>query len=133
MKKWKIWLIIASVFISGLIIGSVGTGFYVKHRVGGLIHRGPGAVRDTIMKKLTSELNLTKEQQDDLEEIVEETQYKLQELRAQYHPQADAIIGAGVAHMKTKLSPEQQKKLDALYEKVKLHWSAKRAARQELR
>ncbi len=133
MKKWKIWLIIAIVFISGLIVGSAGTGFYMRQRVGGILHRGPGAVKEMVMKKLTAELGLTTDQQADVEQIVEGTQYKLMQLRAQYRPQLEAIVSAGITDMKAKLSPEQQKKLDALYEKAKLRWSMRKRLRQETR
>ncbi|MGD0281567.1 MAG: hypothetical protein ABSB95_04305 [Dissulfurispiraceae bacterium] len=130
MKQWKTWLVIAVVFLSGIIMGSVGTGFYMKQRIGGILHEGLPAVRKVIMKKLTSELNLTHDQQDEVEEVVEETQLQLQQLRAQYHPQMEKIIENGIATTKTSLSAEQQKKLDALYEKVKKRWSLKRSMRE---
>ena len=121
MKKLNTWLVIVALFISGIIIGSVGTGFYMKHRIGGLFHQGLPAVRKVVMKKLTSELNLTQDQQDEASEIVEETQFKLLQLRLQYQPQMEKIIEAGITELKTKLSADQQKKLDALYEKIKKH------------
>ncbi len=118
------WLVIAAVFVSGVIIGSVGREFYLRHRVRGILHQGLPAMRKVIMKKLTTELNLTKDQQEEAEEIVEETQFQLQQLRAQYHPEMEEIINNGVTTMKTRLTAEQQKKLDALYEKVKMHAGA---------
>ena len=123
MKKWKTWLVIAAVFVSGVIIGAAVGGFYMKHRIGGILHEGLPAMRKVIMKNLTSELNLTADQQDEIDEIVEETQLQLQQLRAQYRPQMEAIVNTGVTTMKTRLSAEQQKKLDALYAKVKKRWS----------
>ncbi len=130
MKQWKTWLVIAVVFLSGIIMGSVGTGFYMKQRIGRILHEGLPAVRKVIMKKLTAELNLTQDQQEEVEEVVEETQLQLQQLRAQYHPQMEKIIENGIATTKTSLSAEQQKKLDALYEKVKKRWSLKRSMRE---
>jgi len=133
MNKWKVWLIIASVFVSGVVIGVVGNQFYWRHTVRGMLHQGPGAVRNVIMKKLTAELNLTKDQQEEVEDILEETQFQLQQLRARYHPEMEEIINNGVATMKTRLTPEQQKKLDALYEKVKMRWRLKRSMRENLK
>jgi Spy/CpxP family protein refolding chaperone len=126
MKKWKTWLVIAAVFISGVLIGSAGTGLYMKHRIGGILHGDSPTMRKVIMQKLTAELNLTGDQQDEIDEIVEETQLQLQQLRAQYRPQMEAIINNGITTMKTRLSAEQQQKLDALYAKVKKHWSKRR-------
>lgn len=119
MKQMKTWLVIIAIFISGIILGSVGTGFYMKHRIGGMFHQGLPAVRKVVMKKLNSELNLTQDQQDEAMEIVEETQFKLLQLRMQYQPQMEKIIEGGIAELKTKLTADQQKKLDALYEKIK--------------
>jgi hypothetical protein len=130
MKKWKTWLVITAVFTSGIIMGSVGTGFYMKHRIGGILHEGLPAVRKVIMKKLTAELNLSQDQQDEVEEVVEETQLQLQQLRVQYRPQMEKIIETGITTLKTRLSAEQQKKLDALYEKVKKRWSLRRSMRE---
>ncbi len=126
MKKWKTWLVIIAVFVSGVIIGSAAGGLYMKHRIGGFLHGGAPAMRKVIMKKLTTELNLTTDQQDEIDEIVEETQLQLQQLRAQYRPQMENIIDTGVTSVKTRLSAEQQKKLDVLYAKVKEHWSKRR-------
>ncbi|HKN18929.1 MAG TPA: hypothetical protein VJW95_03960 [Dissulfurispiraceae bacterium] len=128
MKKWKTWLVIAAVFLSGVIIGSAGTGLYMKHRIGGILHEGLPAMRKVIMNKLTAELDLTADQQDEIDEIVEDTQLQLQQLRSQYRPQMENIITTGIATMKTRLSPEQQKKLDALYDKLKKRWSMRRGA-----
>ena len=59
MKKWKTWLVIAVVFVSGVIIGSGVAGLYMKHRIGGILHQGLPAMRKVIMQQLTAELNLT--------------------------------------------------------------------------
>ena len=127
MKAWKTWLVIVAVFVSGVIIGAAAGGLYMKNRIGGILHGGLPAMRKVIMKNLTAELNLTADQQDEIEEIVEETQLQLQQLRAQYRPKMEAIVDTGVATMKTRLSEEQQKKLDALYAKVKKRWSMRRS------
>lgn len=131
MKQFKTWLVIIAVFVSGVIMGSVGAGYYMKHRIGGLFHQGLPEVRKVVMKKLTSELNLTQDQQDEAMEIVEETQFKLVQLRLQYRPQMEKIIEGGIAELKTKLSSDQQKKLDELYEKIKKRRSLNRSPREE--
>jgi hypothetical protein len=131
MKKWQTWLVIAAIFFSGIIIGGAGTGLYMKHRIGGILHEGMPAVRKVIMKKLTTELNLTGDQQDEIDEIVEETQLQLQQLRAKYRPQMEDLVDTSIATIKTRLSPEQQKKLDALYANVKKRWSMRRSMREK--
>lgn len=127
MKKWRMWTVIAIVFISGAVVGSGVTGFYVKHRVRGILHGDPSAVKIMIMKELTDELKLTPDQQGEIAGIVERTQLRVRELRMQYRPRMDAIINDGFADMKKGLSPEQQKKLEELHEKMKLRFHRRKA------
>lgn len=124
------WLVIAIVFVSGAVVGFVGSGYYYRTMVGGILHKGPAAARNYIMKRLTVELNLTKDQQEVLSDILEETQFQMQELRAEYHPKMEAIIDNGVATFKSRLAPEQQKKLDDLYAKVKMRWRLKKKMKE---
>ena len=129
MKKWKAWLVIAIVFVSGAVIGSAGTEFYFTHTVHGILHQGPASVKKVIMKKLTAELNLTNDQQEEVQDILEETQFQLERLRVRYDPQMEEIINNSVTTMKTRLTAEQQKKLDALYEKVITRWKLRTSMR----
>lgn len=125
MKKWKIVLILAAMFISGTIVGSVGTRLYVKQKLGGIMHRNPQEVTAMAMKKLTSELSLTQEQRPGVEKIVEDTQAKLRQLRDQYHPQMEKILADGFENAKPLLTPEQQKKLDSLHNRMETCWRSK--------
>lgn len=122
MKKWKIWAGIALIFISGLLAGSAVTGLYVKHRLERIFHEGPPAIKKVIMRKLTSELSLTKDQKAEIEKIVSETQSGLQQLRLRNQPEIEKILDRGLEQMKTKLVSEQQAKIEKLYGQAKQRW-----------
>lgn len=122
MKKWKLWSGLVLVFLSGLIIGSVSAGLYIKQRIEGVIQGGPQAVKKVVVKKLTAELKLTKDQQAEIEKIVAETQSRLLKLRLQNQPEIEEIFETGMALMKTKLSPDQQGKIDMLYGQTRKTW-----------
>jgi hypothetical protein len=130
MTKWKTWPVVVVLLISGITIGSASATFYFRHRIGGMIHEGPLAMRRFIMKRITSELDLTKDQQYEISDIVDETQYQLHQLHEQYRPQMEKIIDAGIAEMKTNLTEEQQRKLDAFYDKMKKQWSLRRRTKE---
>lgn len=122
MKKWKIWLGLMLVFLSGLGIGSISTKIYIRHKFAGSWQRGPEAIKKSIVGRLTKELGLTKDQQIETEKIVGEALSKWLKIRAQYQPEIDAIVENCVAQMKTRLTFKQQKILDIIHERVKKRW-----------
>ena len=61
MTRWKLITGIALVFILGALAGSIGTGFYFKHRYPPRI-TDPEARKAFILEKFSKELNLTRDQ-----------------------------------------------------------------------
>ncbi len=110
------------VFLSGLVTGSISTKVYLKHKFAGAWQGGPAAIRQSIVNRLTKELNLTKTQKVEVEKVVGEAQSKWLKIRAQHQPEINEIVENCVAQMKTNLLAEQQKKLDIIHERVKKRW-----------
>ncbi len=110
------------VFLSGLVTGSIGTNLCLKHKFAGAWRGGPAAIRQSIVNRLTKELDLTKPQQIEIEKMVGEAQSKWLKIRVQHQPEINEIVENCVAQMKTELSTEQQKKLDIIHERVKKRW-----------
>ncbi|KJU85166.1 hypothetical protein MBAV_002636 [Candidatus Magnetobacterium bavaricum] len=113
------------VFISGVLTGSVFTGLYVKHSMVKVIHGGPPAVKQVIVKRLDEKLNLTSQQRGEVERIVGQTQAEMLKLRQKNQPEIERIIDSGMTAIKTTLSPEQQKTLESMYKNVKDKWHIK--------
>lgn len=122
MTKWRLWTGISLVFLSGLIIGAVGTGVYIKKSITGVLQGGPPAVKGVLVKRLAGELDLTGNQKSEIEKIVGEAQARLLSLRLQHQPEIEEIIERSLSRMKTKLSNEQQLKLDRIHERLKKNW-----------
>jgi hypothetical protein len=71
VMRWKLISGLLLVFVLGILAGSVGTGFYLKHRLAPLI-KEPRARKTFIMKRLSKELNLTSDQKTKIDPIVEQ-------------------------------------------------------------
>lgn len=125
MKKWKIFAGISALFVLGVLIGSLGTGLYFKHRFIPLRDRDPSARKAFIMKKLSRELNLTEAQKTKFESIIDQVQGQRQEFFKKTHPQIRQIMNEGFLKMKAELRADQQKKFDELRQR----WEARKKVR----
>jgi Spy/CpxP family protein refolding chaperone len=122
VKKWNLVLGLSVLFLSGVLIGVLGTAIYFKQNVGHFFGEGQPAVTKMVMKKLDRELDLTAAQRSEIEKIVAEVQTDLWKFRTEHRPEIEGILTRGIALMKPLLSPEQQRKLDELSEKMKERW-----------
>ena len=124
MEKNKVKVIagVLLVFFLGILIGSLGTGICIRHRVEKFAKGGPPEKRALSMRKLTSRLKLTPQQQTEIEKIVDSAFTQLHELRQKHRPEVEAIIDGHVAQIKEKLNEAQKQKMDQIHEKLKKRW-----------
>jgi len=122
MKKCMAWLGVLVIFLSGMVIGGVGTGLVIRHRVVEIFEGGPMAVRKIMLKRMARELKLTAQQRPHVEEIVAETHDELIALRERSQPEMEHIIDRGVERLKEILDAEQTLKLEAWYRKGRRPW-----------
>ena len=116
MNRWRLVSGILLVFVLGVLAGSVGTGFYFKHRFVSR-KKDPNARKAFIMKRLTKELNLTQTQMTEIDKIVEQMVEQRREYSLQKRLEIKQIMDQGFSQMKKELNMDQQKKLDALRER----------------
>ena len=121
MKRWNLVLGLVALFLSGILVGTLGTAIYFKQTMGHIFGESQPAVRKLVMKKLVRELDLTETQRVRIEEIVGEIQAELWEFRKQHEREIETILARGIEQMKPELSVDQQRKLDALFERLKQH------------
>jgi len=126
VKKWKLFIGLMILFLSGVLCGAVGAGLYAKHAFSEIMAGRQSTARHMIMKKLTRDLNLTTAQQVGIEKIIEGVQADLLVIRKKYQPEVETVISRGIGAMKGELQPEQQRKLDAVYEQAKRRWMSGR-------
>lgn len=119
MAKWKIWAGILVLFASGVVIGSVGTRMVVRHKISGLVARERPVIRDLFLRRLTRELDLTKEQRREIETIANRTAERFQNLHRQHRGEVEGILDQAVSDMKEHLSPAQRQQLDEIRKEMK--------------
>lgn len=118
VMRWKLISGLFLVFVLGILVGSLGTGFYVKHELYPRAKK-PGAKKAFIMKKLSKELNLTPNQVSKIEPIVEQMIEKRRAYYGKVRPEMEKIMDQGFTQIKAELNQEQKKKLDELREKFR--------------
>ena len=120
MKKWKLVTGLALVFAFGLLVGSFGTGVYIKHRFVPP-KRDPSAMTAFLLKKFSHKLDLTEEQKNEFKRLIDQVGGKLEDHFRKTHSEIGNIVDQGSSEMKKVLSPDQQKKFDELIERFKRH------------
>ncbi len=124
MAKIKLFTGLTLIFLLGALAGALGTGFYIKEHVEEFLETG-GPPTDKIMRRLTRDLGLTREQQEKIGPIIVEAHEKLSELRKKSFPEMRKIRENSFALIKKELNQDQQKKLEALKNRLKKHWSGR--------
>jgi hypothetical protein len=128
MSKWKIWVGLLVLFLSGVLIGSVGTRMYVRHKISGMFAKERPVIRDLFFRRLTRELDLSKEQRQEIEQIASRAAEKFHTLRGQHRGEAETILDQAVSEMRKYLSPEQQEQLERIRKRTKT-WRKRRGHR----
>jgi hypothetical protein len=111
MTRWKLITGLALVFILGALAGSIGTGFYFKHRYPPRI-TDPVARKTFILEKFSKELNLTQDQKLKIGEIIQQMEEKRHEYFLKQRLETDQSMG----QIRKELNEDQQKRFDALRE-----------------
>lgn len=119
MSRWKIWVGLVVLFLSGVLIGSVGTRMYVQQQISGILARERPAVRDLFLRRFTQSLDLSEEQRQEVEQIASLAAEKVQKLHWQHRREVQALFDQAFSDMKEHLSPAQQAELDEIRERMK--------------
>jgi hypothetical protein len=123
-KRWKIWMGLTALFLSGAVVGGAATGFYVKARIARVIRGGPVMAREIMIRRMSRALDLSPDQQKQAERIVASAQAELQALREGARPQAQIVIKRATDDLKSLLSKPQRKKLIDLTARANNRWRA---------
>lgn len=100
----KATLLVVMVFVFGVTIGALG--YYVA---AGQVNAKP---RPTVVERLTTELNLTPEQQKQVSDILDATRKNYDSIYAPIRPQMEAARQDGRQRIRTILTPEQLTKFE---------------------
>jgi hypothetical protein len=114
MKTFKLWLLLGLIFVSGVVSGVVATRVAVRHLVREVILH-PEQVQLVMERNLTRRLQLDREQQTQLHQILTDTHGQMRDLRREYQPRLFEIVTNADGQIVAILTPEQQ----ARYERLK--------------
>lgn len=126
MSRATLWTGLIVLFLAGALTGVVGASLYYQYEDEHRWDRGPAAGQERIMKRLTQELSLSPSQQADIEPIVNRAHLDMLRLRVHHQPDIDRILNLGMEALKTKLSSEQQGRLDELHAQLQRRWQMTR-------
>lgn len=126
MSRFTLWSGLIVLFLSGALTGAVGTSLYYQYEEEHRWDKGPAGRQERIMKRLAQELSLGASQLAEIEPIVKRAHLEIVEVRVRHQPDIDRILGHGMEELKTKLSPEQQAKLDDLHAQLQRRWQLNR-------
>ena len=126
MSRFTLWSGLIVLFLSGALTGAVGTSLYYQYEEEHRWDKGPAGRQERIMKRLAQELSLGASQLAEIEPIVKRAHLEIVEVRVRHQPDIDRILGHGMEELKTKLSPEQQTKLDGPHAQLQRRWQLNR-------
>lgn len=126
MTRGKLWTGLVVLFLTGTLTGIAGTSLFHKYERQHRWERGPAANEERIMKRLSRELSLQSAQQAEVEPIVRKVHLEILKLRDRHQPEVERILSRGIADLKTKLSTDQQARLDGLYAQLERRWQVSR-------
>jgi uncharacterized membrane-anchored protein YhcB (DUF1043 family) len=114
MKSLKPWLLLALVFLVGIVFGVAGTRLAIRHAAReAALH--PARAQLVIEKRLTRRLGLDADQQSKLDRILTDARAQLGALRQQYRPPVTLVFSNANAQISAILTLDQRLK----YEKLK--------------
>jgi Spy/CpxP family protein refolding chaperone len=102
--KAALW--VAVVFILGAALGGI-LGYVFAYRSYASVIQTDAAKRQVRVQQLTQELNLTTQQQQQLDKILTEMQGQFRDIRKQVDPQIDAARQKGRNQIRAILTPQQ--------------------------
>ena len=119
MNKLKVWTGIVLVFLLGALAGSLATGIYFKHRIEQFSKGERPPIKVVLMKKFSHELDLTESQRVEIEQILDQVQAKLLDLRRKHRPEFENLFDHSFGSIREKLNSEQKKRFDGIREELR--------------
>ncbi len=127
MNRGRMWLGLLAVFACGLVIGAVSGSLYERHQAAERyrqIRRDKGAfLTNLVMKRLRETLELTPEQQANIQPLLLKGFRTSLKVREEVRPRQDQVMRETTDRIRALLTPDQVRKLSESGEwKLLLPW-----------
>lgn len=105
-------------FASGAVVGVVGSRLLGERGPLALMHGDPRHFAAMAIRRLTSDLDLSQEQQDKLRPLIMDTTRQIIALRREQEPRMQELIDTSIELTKALLTPEQREKFVGVMDKL---------------
>jgi uncharacterized protein YneF (UPF0154 family) len=122
MKKWKVIVGIALVFLLGVATGALVTHRAYQRGIKSFTEGGPTGVRSMMVKMMTRRLDLTPAQQVEVDTVVREAQREFQVIRQEVQPRAEEILDRATERIRKQLDVKQREKFERIVEQHRQRW-----------
>jgi hypothetical protein len=113
MKTFKLSLLVALVFLAGVVAGVVGTRIAIRHWVSTAIQH-PENFQLLLERNLRWQLRLDARQRVEVHRILTGARVQLRDLRQGYRPQVVAVLTNTETQISAILTPEQQLRFERM-------------------
>lgn len=120
MKSIKPVVGIILVFMLGAASGALVTYLVSQARIEAILSGGPRAREDVLLDRLTRQLDLDRQQREQVKAIIHETHEDMRQIRQKWRPQMEALLTDSQLRISALLRPEQQEKFKKIVAERKL-------------
>ena len=114
MNKFKVPIIVLTIFLAGFFAGIVSARQYIKSKIIEISKADPNEAREIFLERLSYNLKLTSEQKPEVEELLKKHQNDLLELRKEFQPQVIQIVLSASKDLMPLLDDKQRMKLSSI-------------------
>ena len=121
MNKFKVWGVVALIFVAGFAAG-VGVTGVAARRLVARAAANPDRLRTMIERRMATRLRLDREQRARLDQILIRTQGEVQALRGQFAPPFHHIMSNAQTEISAILTPAQEVRFQQFREENRYLW-----------
>jgi uncharacterized protein YneF (UPF0154 family) len=110
----KMWMAIAVVFLSGIVVGFFGGQMYLHWRVEKMIRRGPVALQEYMLRRMTLYLRPSAGQVQALNDVLGRVAQEVNQRREKGMAEQWVITKQALQQMQPPLTAQQQQVLDRM-------------------
>lgn len=114
MRQWKTIISVILIFGLGALSGAIVTYKIYWQKMENIIRDEPRAMREVMVQRLNSKLNLDVAQLEQIRAIAKETHAEMKSVRKKIRPEVEEVLARSQAKIRTVLRPEQQEKYDQI-------------------